>query len=795
MTGADNLRSPFGGAEVHLVNRTYWPAVGGVERQLLYLEELVESLGGTLVVWTATRTASAPVASEPRSGAARPRCPRWVRPGTAGFVLWVALGLLLHRALHPRRNMVVLAARASAETAAALPVRRLFGVPLITYLAGGDARGSEFSTQRRRWLRHQMVRGVDVFVAHAQSYLEEVRAAGHRGAGVVAPTMASDSAGPACALTMPGEEGVRILWCGRNHPVKGLDRLSRLAGGCFPARGARMSAIADSPPDLPPQVHIHTDCVDPRSHMSEFDVLVLTSRYEGQPNVMAEAALEGVPTVALGVGGIPEAIDTLGHGEAIDPGCSDESFTDLVIDTAMRYRDPSSRSDLQAAARQRYLVESRAQWRQAVESGIDAGRARGRSGVGMLVGGRGAAGLLSAAWLVGAARELGAATFGRLSLILAVGGLLNIVSDFGIPLTLTHRAASQGASRSLLGQAWRLRLALVLPTVILLQVVYRLTTGDHSLAPLIFGASMLASSFYTTFTAFLRGQGATRLEAANELFSRIAIVALGLPWLALGGGLNAAVGAYALVSLGSAVVIPGRAVRQINWVEDDPGGRQRLQLRSTLPLAAASMVNVIYYRLDLWILALFTGPATVAAYAVASRLADIVLLPSAALNSVSLALSEGRGKRMGLRSLCIRSLAMSTPGVVLGLLLAGPVLPVVLGPQFRLAVEPTRILLLSSLLTAVLLAIGPSVAVRRGKVFLVASLAALTGNVLLNLILIPLLGATGAALATLATEVLLMSGMLVAAGNGAVGDRLAKLLHQIDSRFTPETGSRVGGEL
>lgn len=751
--------------EVHFINRTHWPVVGGVERQFVQLQDLVRDLGGRVVIWTGTRLPASAGPSgrrPPGAVATRPDVVDRSRLSPRLFLVLVVLRLVLYRARHPRRRCVILAGRASAEAVAALLVKRLFGDPVIVYLAGGDERGSEFSTQRRGWLQSQMVQRVDVFVAHTASYLDEVKAAGHRGARLIVPTITPVEAGPGCPVRLPGDGAIRVLWCGRNHAVKGLERLARMVVGPMKAAGVSLTAISDEQPPLPPDCVVHTGCPDPRSHMAEFDAIVLTSRYEGQPNVMAEAALEGVPTIALGVGGIPEAMRTLGHGRAVDPGSGDAEFVDAVVETVRAYRQPGRRAALQTAARRLYWPQAREGWTRAL---LLAHRTRPTGPgfipvVGGLAGGRTAASLLSALWLVGAARLLGATGFGRLTFLLAAGAVVDVVSDLGIPLTLTHLAASNRADRALVRRAVAMRLAADLPAVVLLVLVYRGATHDGSLAPFVFGASIGASSIYSSYTAVLRGQARIRVESVNEVVSRAGVMVGGLTWLALGGGLLAAVSAYAAADLLSAVVVPMVALRRITWLESSEGGADELRLRSTLPLAAASAVNVLYYRLDIWLLAYISGPVTVAVYAIATRIADVVMLPSRALNSVALAWSERRIGPLNLTGLSLRSMAMTAPLAVVGLMLSPYLIPAALGPEYRAAVGPTRILLVASVLTSVLLAVNPAMAVRRRGLFLTASATALAVNVGANLVLIPRLGANGAALATLGSEALLLGSVV-----------------------------------
>ena len=64
----------------------------------------------------------------------------------------------------------------------------------------------------------------------------------------------------------------------------------------------------------PDRVRFLGQVADPAQFLAALDVLVLTSRTEGLPGVLIEAALVGVPVVATPVGGIPDLLGELGHG-------------------------------------------------------------------------------------------------------------------------------------------------------------------------------------------------------------------------------------------------------------------------------------------------------------------------------------------------------------------------------------------------------------------------------------------------------------------------------------------------
>jgi glycosyltransferase involved in cell wall biosynthesis len=83
------------------------------------------------------------------------------------------------------------------------------------------------------------------------------------------------------------------------------------------------------------------------------DVFALTSRSEGMPQALLEAAVVGVPAVAAAVGGVPEVVEHGRTGLLFEAG-NEQSLTDglhcLLTDRSEAHR-------LSAAAREK--VEAR----------------------------------------------------------------------------------------------------------------------------------------------------------------------------------------------------------------------------------------------------------------------------------------------------------------------------------------------------------------------------------------------------------------------------------------------------
>jgi O-antigen/teichoic acid export membrane protein len=198
-------------------------------------------------------------------------------------------------------------------------------------------------------------------------------------------------------------------------------------------------------------------------------------------------------------------------------------------------------------------------------------------------------------------------------------------------------------------------------------------------------------------------------------------------------------------------------------------GRPTLALARKLSAFGArgqigNLVSLLNYRLDFVLLGALTGPSVLGSYAVASKFAELLRLPSLSLYWVlyprfakdDAAQAESRARR-----LIPRAGLLTAAGAVPLALAAGFVVPGIYGEAFRPAVIPAQILLLglsvegiAGVITAFLYGRGHpglnSIAMGMGLVV----------TVVLDLILIPPFGATGAAWASAAAYVI-TTGTLV----------------------------------
>ncbi len=132
-------------------------------------------------------------------------------------------------------------------------------------------------------------------------------------------------------------DAVQVLFAGRLCEPKRADRFLRVISkvvksrpdlrfkGAIAGDGPLRSSLEQLASRLGlgvEQVEFLGDLQDVRPFYYQSDFLMLTSDWEGTPNVLLEAMACGLPVVATGVGGVPEIIGT-NRGLVVEPGDED----------------------------------------------------------------------------------------------------------------------------------------------------------------------------------------------------------------------------------------------------------------------------------------------------------------------------------------------------------------------------------------------------------------------------------------------------------------------------------------
>lgn len=223
----------------------------------------------------------------------------------------------------------------------------------------------------------------------------------------------------------------------------------------------------------------------------------------------------------------------------------------------------------------------------------------------------------------------------------------------------------------------------------------------------------------------------------------------------LGRGVDAAVGvwtiAYALTAVFALVAardlwLPLTSVRILDRVA-------RTIARLAFAMGFVQIVNLIGYRVELFVLEHFKGLAQVGIYSIAMQAAEAIwLIPAAVASAVTGPVvheDEHRATRL-IRNACVKGLLYTT-SVALAIGGAAPlVIPWVFGDEFKGAVRPLVLLLPGVVAYAPVTILVVYLTVRRARprLSLYVSLIGLVVTAATSLALIPPYGASGAAVAS-----------------------------------------------
>ncbi len=295
-------------------------------------------------------------------------------------------------------------------------------------------------------------------------------------------------------------------------------------------------------------------------------------------------------------------------------------------------------------------------------------------------------------------------------------------------------------------------------------VSYLAVASDRSpLVPLVFSVSIMATAIYTSVNAALRAAGRVGPEAANEVISRVAVLCVGGIWLAHGGGLLAAVFVYALADMASAAVLTSLARRHLSGVPAELDLADRFAFRAVAPLAVFTVLTTVYYKVDVWILALLSGAATVGRYAAAYRILDGLLLPAGAIAALlvpRISRIDAADRSRHVYRLTLAAMAVVAPAALAIALTARPIMSNLYGSAYASGAPALVVLMASAVPGAAALVLAQGAALVAGRRLAIVTALTLVSNVVFNAVLVPSIGALGAAWATLLSQTVL-AGLLV----------------------------------
>ncbi len=357
------------------------------------------------------------------------------------------------------------------------------------------------------------------------------------------------------------------------------------------------------------------------------------------------------------------------------------------------------------------------------------------------------------------ARRLGGAALGELSYMLALVGILTVITDAGMSQFYV-RAAQRDPGGGTLGAVLVVRLLTAMAGAAGL-ALYAIVAS--SLRPvLLLGSAMLWVSVVPSWViAYLRAREQMSLEGTVRVAGSVATAAgvLGVLWQ--GGGVAAVAAVMVVVS-----IVTGAFLFWVGWQRmprpiplKQAVAVYRRILTEAWPFAALAILGTLYFRIDSVMLFALRGQAALGQYSAAYRVMEAALLlpwvlSASALPPVARYLSTRAGEVVQASRRVLHFLfVVSVPAAALGATLAPALFRLLYGPEFAEAAGIFRILaftliaVFASSVTSTLIGAGPRPMVNAG-----IALIMVVENVGLNLAVIPRWSGIGAAAATLVTE-------------------------------------------
>jgi O-antigen/teichoic acid export membrane protein len=383
----------------------------------------------------------------------------------------------------------------------------------------------------------------------------------------------------------------------------------------------------------------------------------------------------------------------------------------------------------------------------------------------------GSAALLLVLFII-AGRVLGDTEFGKFSFALALGTIFETLMDFGLHQA-TVRAVARDKSRATEFLEHTFGIKLVWTSVALTALVATATLLRHEwdvrFACYMVGGALVMRSYMLTIRGVLQGLERFGWDSLVVLADRGLLLVIGTGALLAGTGLRGLAIAF-VVARGLALAVSAWLTRrQLGriGIRYDPTIWRQLQT-TALPLGFFLVVLNLYSYVDGVMLGVMRTDVETGLYTAAYRVYEgltyapsaiaAVLTPRLSGLFLSDRLAHRRLSALGLAG----SIALAILVAAVGYVVATPLMVLLFGSQFAAAARPFRVLCSGLVFVfAIWVMHAITISVNRERLLVKTAIVGLVVNVGLNLYVIPRMGTTGAALATVLGELVSLSVLTI----------------------------------
>ena len=367
--------------------------------------------------------------------------------------------------------------------------------------------------------------------------------------------------------------------------------------------------------------------------------------------------------------------------------------------------------------------------------------------------------------LIYAARALGVAGWGALSYAISIAAFFTIFSDFGINSLITREVSRNHPERNAyISTAFYMKLFIISALgFISIFLASRITNIEEAamlmpIVALVVGFDVLRD----LGSAIARGLEKMKIESVNTIVTNMVIAGAGFFVLFRNPTSANLMLSYVLgIGIGLAFMI-------VSLRKDIAGVMNKFRfdlviriISTSWPMGIMGLMGIIMINTDIVMIGWMSGVLDVGLYSAGQKVTQLLyLIPTLLASAFFPLLAKSVGDDGKFRSLFEQALSIifmvAFPLAVGGAILGRPIIDLLYGSEYAAALPSFVILMLS------MVAAFPSVLIANAifahdkqKGFLIYALVGVFGNIILDLILIPIWGITGAAAATLINQVLI----------------------------------------
>ena len=363
------------------------------------------------------------------------------------------------------------------------------------------------------------------------------------------------------------------------------------------------------------------------------------------------------------------------------------------------------------------------------------------------------------------ARYLGTAGFGKYNFVFAYLAFFNIITDLGLQTILVREMAREPTrAPKLIGNAYIIRwilttLAVASSIIVITWMSYPADTTTYIYIASFTVLFISFSDFYTTiFSANLRME--------YNIMAKLVFKALSAGLILL-----IIFSKGTLMQVMVALVFSEMVKTLLNYSFSRKFVKPRFEIdfglwkylfKEALPLALSSVIWIIYFRIDVVMLSMMMGDTEVGLYSAAYKLSDpLLLIPSALMISLfpimSASFKSSEERLIKTYRLSIKYILIIMLPIAIGTtIIADKVILLIYGSEFSGSATALQILIwaLIFISTSSVLA-NLLVSMNKQRLYTISTGICAITNVILNFFLIPILSYNGAAIATVATNIVL----------------------------------------